>query len=466
MSLLIKNGTIVTATSEFIADILVEGEKIKEIGIDLPKNDSEVIDASGKYIFPGGVDEHVHMGPFESYSFETSHAALVGGTTTIVDFAPQFKEMTLLESLKEHDRKNAVGKASCDYSYHVMVMDNDEELLMKSNSQLAENGVANLKFFMAYKGTPFYANDQLIIKGMREARKYGLTVMLHCENGDFIEVLAEECKEKGITEPIGHSFSRPPIVEDEATFRGIQMAKISDCPLYIVHVSTKNAMNFIKEAQEEGYSVYGETCTHYLTLDDSNFLKDNFEGGKYVCAPALRPKEHLKALWDGVDKGYLKAVGSDNAAVIGGFEAKKRGKDDFTKIPNGCPGMQNRLYMLWTQGVMKNRITKQKFLELTSTNPAKVCGFYPQKGALLPGSDADIVIYNPKVSGKITFKDNYGGSDYETYEGFERSGICEKVFLRGKLVAENGKFVGEKRKGKYIKQKPYALPYERYIPRD
>ncbi|WP_300410723.1 dihydropyrimidinase [Lagierella sp.] len=406
------------------------------------------------------------MGPFESYSFETSHAALVGGTTTIVDFAPQFKEMTLLESLKEHDRKNAVGKASCDYSYHVMVMDNDEELLMKSIPELAENGVANLKFFMAYKGTPFYANDQLIIKGMKEARKYGLTVMLHCENGDFIEVLAEECKEKGITEPIGHSLSRPPIVEDEATFRGIQMAKISDCPLYIVHVSTKNAMNFIKEAQEEGYSVYGETCTHYLTLDDSNFLKDDFEGGKYVCAPALRPKEHLEALWDGVDKGYLKAVGSDNAAVIGGFEAKKRGKDDFTKIPNGCPGMQNRLYMLWTQGVMKNRITKQKFVELTSTNPAKVCGFYPQKGALLPGSDADIVIYNPKVSGKITFKDNYEGSDYETYEGFERSGICEKVFLRGKLVAENGKFVGEKGKGKYIKQNPYALPYERYIPRD
>ncbi len=463
--LLIKNGTIISATSEYVADILVEGEKIKEIGIDLPEDGCEVIDATGKYVFPGGVDEHVHMGPFGSYSFETSHAALVGGTTTIVDFAPQFKGKTLIESLQEHEKENAIGKASCDYSFHSMVMDNDPDLLMRSIPELAENGVANIKFFMAYKGTPFYANDELIIQGMAEAKKYGLTSMLHCENGDFIEALAKKYKAEGVKDPIGHSLSRPPIVEDEATFRGIQMAKIADCPLYVVHVTTKNAMRFIKEAREEGYSIYGETCTHYLTLDESNFLKPDFEGGKYVCAPALRTKDHLEALWDGVDKGYLTAIGSDNAAVKGGFESKKKGIDDFTKIPNGCPGMQNRLYMIWTQGVMKNRITRQKFVELTSTNPAKVCGFYPQKGAILPGSDADIVIYNPEVKGTITFKDNYEGSDYETYEGFERSGICEKVFLRGKLMAENGKYVGEKGTGRYIKQKAYALPYDRYVPR-
>lgn len=466
MGLLIKNGTIISASEEYVADILVEGEKIKEIGVDLPEDGHEVVDATGKFVFPGGVDEHVHMGPFGAYSFETSHAAVVGGTTTIVDFAPQDKGKTLVQSMIDHREKNAEGIATSDYAFHSMVMDNDEELLMKSIPELVDAGISNLKFFMAYKGSPFYADDELILRGMLEAKKHGITMMLHCENGDFIEVLQDVYKDGGVKDPIGHSLSRPPEVEDEATYRGIQMAKIADVPLFVVHVTTEGAMKHIKKAREDGRSVYGETCTQYLNLDESNFLKPNFEGGKYVCAPALRKQKHLDALWDAIDKGYLKAVSSDNAAVIGGFETKKKGKDDFTKIQNGAPGMQNRIYMLWTQGVEKNRITRQKFVELACTNPAKFCGLYPQKGAILPGSDADIVIYNPEVEGVIKFEDNYEGSDYDSYEGFERKGICEKVYLRGQLMAENGKFIGEKGGGRFLKQKPYSEAWKRYVPRE
>lgn len=466
MGLLIKGGTIITASDEYVADILVEGEKIKAVGIDIPEEGHEVVDASGKYVFPGGVDEHVHMGPFDAMGFETSHAALVGGTTTIVDFAPQDPGKTLVQSMIDHRDKNAVDVASCDYAFHSMVMDNDEELLMKSIPELVENGISCLKFFMAYKGTPFYAEDSLILKGMLEAKKYGITMMLHAENADFIEVLQEVYKDGGVKDPIGHSLSRPPIVEDEATYRGVQMAKIADVPLFVVHVSDEGAAKHIRRARQEGWPIYGETCTQYLNLEEANFLKDDFEGAKFVCAPAIRKQSHLDYLWGAIERGELKAVSSDNAANIGGFEgAKKKGMGDFTKIQNGAPGMQNRLYMLWTQGVEKGKITRQQFVELGCTNPAKVCGLYPQKGSIMAGADADIVIYNPNVEGTIKFEDNYEGIDYDSYEGFERKGICEKVYLRGSLMAENGKFVGEKGTGKWLKQKPYGLAYDNYKPR-
>lgn len=445
MGILIKGGRIVSASDEYIADILIEDEKIKEVGIDLPSQDHEVIDARGKFVFPGGVDEHVHMGPFNAKGFETSHAALVGGTTTIVDFAPQDRGKTLVESMINHRDTNAKGVASCDYAFHSMVMDPDEDLLMKSIPELVDNGISCLKFFMAYKGTPYYAEDSMILKGMLEARKYGITMMLHAENADFIEVLQKIYKDGGVKDPIGHSLSRPPIVEDEATHRGVQMAKIADVPLYVVHVSTEGAAKHIRDARQEGWPIYGETCTQYLNLDESNFLKENFEGAKFVCAPAIREQSHLDYLWGAIERGELKAVSSDNAANIGGFEhAKKKGLGDFTEIPNGAPGMQNRIYMLWTQGVEKGRITRQQFVELACTNPAKVCGLYPEKGAIVPGADADIVIYNPDNQGTITFEDNYEGIDYDSYEGFERKGICEKVYLRGSLMAENGKFVDRK----------------------
>lgn len=465
MGLLIKNGRIVTPTSEYIADILVENEKIELVGENIPEDGHEVVDASGKYVFPGGVDNHVHMGPFDTYGFETSHAALVGGTTTLVDFAPQDKGKGVIESMHRHKDEKADGIASVDYSFHGMVMDTSEAVLDEI-PKMVENGIVNLKFFMAYNGTPFHVEDDLIFKAMQLCRDHGITVMTHCENGDMIEVLVDELHAMGQKAPINHSYSRPPLVEDEATQRAIYLAEMADCPLFVVHVTSKGALKNLVRAAREGKDVYGETCAHYLTLDESFFLKDNFEGAKYVCAPALRTKDHLEALWKAVKNDELKAISSDHAAVVGGFEAKKKGIDDFAKIPNGAPGMQDRLHMIWSQGVEKGKITPQDFVRLCMENPAKICGIYPQKGAILPGSDADILIWDPEYEGVITHANSYEGTDYALYEGFEQKGRADKVYLRGNLVAEKGEFVGEKGTGKYIEPKPYALCYQNYKPKE
>ena len=459
MGILIKNGTIVSASDEFVGDILIEGEKIKEVGCGLPENGHKVIDASGRYVFPGGVDEHVHMGSFATSSFETSHAAVAGGTTTIVDFPAQLKGKGIIESVEIQKKEFAQGKASADYSFHGMVMDTSEKLL-EEIPKLADAGICSLKFFMAYKYTPFMVEDDLIFKSMQIAKDYGITVMVHAENGNMIYVLQQQLLAAGHKEPIYHAVSRPPIVEEEAARRAISFAELSGCPLFIVHVSTKGAAKAIREAKERGLPVYGETCTHYLTLDESNLAKPNFEGAKYVCSPALRKPEHLQAMWKAIAANDLTAVGSDHASVAGGFEKKKDGIDDFAKIPNGCPSMQERLAMLWTQGVAAGKISRQRFVEIFATAPAKVTGLWPQKGVIAPGADADIVIYDPDFRGTITLADSLEGTDYCTFEGFERKGRAEKVFLRGELAAENGKFIGTKGSGRYIRPKPYALCYD------
>lgn len=459
MGIIIKNGMIVSANDEFVGDILIEGEKIIQIGVNLSSENHEVIDATGKYVIPGGVDEHVHMGSFATLSFETSHAALVGGTTTIVDFPPQIKGKGIIESIEIQNKEFAKGKSSCDYSFHGMVMDTSEALLDEI-PKMVDAGITTLKFFMAYKYTPFMVPDDLIFKGMQIAKDHGITIMVHAENGDMVYTLQNQLISEGKTEPVYHAYSRPPVVEDEATQRAIYLAELAGCPLFVVHVSSKGAMEHIKAAHERGLPIFGETCTHYLTLNQSFLEKPNFEGAKYVCSPALRTDEHLEAMWDGIKNNYLLSVGSDHAAVAGGFEKKKDGLDNFAKIPNGCPSVQDRMVMLWTQGVEKGKISRQRFVDIFATTPAKVVGLYPQKGAILPGSDADIVIYDPSYRGTITHADSYEGTDYAAFEGFERSGIADKVFLRGNIVAERGKFVGEKGKGEYIKPKPYALCYD------
>ncbi|MEG0906797.1 MAG: dihydropyrimidinase [Cellulosilyticaceae bacterium] len=459
MGIIIKNGNIISANDEFVGDILIEDEKIIEIGLNLYEENHEIIDATGMYVMPGGVDEHVHMGSFDTLSFETSHAALVGGTTTVVDFAPQIKGKGIIESIKIQNEKFAKGISSSDYSFHGMVMDTSESLLDEI-PKMVESGITTLKFFMAYKYTPFMVPDDLIFKGMQIAKDFGITIMVHAENGDMVYTLQNQLVSQGKTEPVYHAYSRPPIVEDEATQRAIYLSELANCPLFVVHVSSKGAMEHIKNAHEKGLPVYGETCTHYLTLNQSFLEKPNFEGAKYVCSPALRTDKHLDAMWDAIKNNYLVAVGSDHAAVAGGFEKKKDGINNFAKIPNGCPSVQDRMVMLWSQGVEKGKISKQRFIDIFSTTPAKVVGLYPQKGALLPGSDADIVIYDPSYRGTITHSDSYEGTDYAAFEGFERCGIADKVFLRGRLVANRGKFVGQKGNGKYIKPKPYALCYE------
>lgn len=460
MRTLIKNGTIVTSVNEYSADIYIENGIIKEIGSQLVKEAEEIIDASGKYIFPGGVDEHVHYGSFGGRLFETTDAAAVGGTTTIVDFAPQDKGVPLIDAILKQAAK-AEGTASVDYAFHGIIMD-PKESVFEEIPKLPEIGVSSLKLFMAYKGTDFYSDDESILKAMMIAKNHGITMMVHAENADIINVLQKKYLEEGHTEPVYHYYSRPLIAEEEATKRAIALAKAADCPLYVVHVSVKEAMEAIKEAYEEGNPVFGETCTHYLTLSTDYLALPDFEGAKYVCAPPLRPKEHQEALWEAVQKGWLQAVGSDHCALDGGFETKKKGIGDFTKIPNGCPGVQDRMAMLWTKGVCTGKITRQKFIELFSTMPAKVVGLYPRKGEIAIGSDADIVIFDPDYNGVICNEDSLHGIDYSPFEGFEIKGRAEKVFLRGELIAQNGDFVGEKGKGKWQKAKPYAMCYDYY----
>lgn len=461
MGLLIKNGTIISAVNEYRGDILIEGETISKIGVNLATEGHEIVDATGKYVFPGGVDEHVHMGSFATLSFDTSHAALVGGTTTLVDFPAQLKGMGIIESLKSQDDNFARGRASTDYAFHGMVMNTSEELLNEI-PKLTDAGITTLKFFMAYKYTPFMVQDDLIFKSMQLAKEYGITIMVHAENGDLVYCLQQELVKQGKIEPIYHAHSRPSLVEDEATSRAIYLAELASCPLFVVHVSTKGAARHIRHARERGLPIFGETCTHYLTLDESFLSKGNFEGAKYVCSPALRKQEHLEAMWQAIVNSDLQAVGSDHAAVDGGFEKKKDGLHDFSKIPNGCPSMQDRLSMLWSQGVAKGKISRTKFVEIFATNPAKIVGIYPQKGLIAPGADADIVVYDPEYRGTITHADSYEGTDYATFEGFERIGIAHKVFLRGQLMAERGKLIGPKGAGKRIIPAPYGYCYAEF----
>ncbi len=462
MRLLIKNGTIISAESEYVADILIEGEKITAIGTGLGNGADEVIDASGKYVFPGGVDEHVHYGSFGSLTFETTNAAVVGGTTTIVDFAPQPKGLSIKESVKKHNETLAEGIAMADYSFHGMVMDPTEDLIEEILT-LPEAGISTLKFFMAYKGSPFMVEDDIIFKALQVAKKAGVTIMVHAENGEIVDILQKQLIAEGKTDPIYHAASRPPLVEAEATARAIYLAELANSPLFVVHVTCKESMELVRDTYMRGLPVYGETCTHYLTLTEDNLAKPNFEGAKYVCSPPIRPQEHLDALWEALSRGWLLAVGSDHCANEGGFENdKKKGIDDFTKIPNGCPGVQDRLALLWTYGVETEKITPQKFVDIFATTPAKVCGLFPRKGQIAVGSDADIVIFDPNWKGTITVKDSYHGSDYNSFEGMDQIGRAEKVFLRGRLTAENGKFVGEKGQGKYIKMKPFGLCYDNF----
>jgi dihydropyrimidinase len=462
MGLIVKGGNIITSENEYVADILVEGEKIAAIGKDLDTKGHEVVNATGKYVFAGGVDEHVHYGSFGSTDYKTSPAAVVGGTTTVIDFAAQPPGYTLREAVKNHKETLCDGVSAADYALHGMVMDPTEGMVDEI-LKLPEIGVSTLKFFMAYKGTPFMVDDSFIFKALQVGKKAGVTIMVHAENGEIVDILQKQLVKEGKTAPINHAYSRPPLVEAEATSRAIYLAELADSPLFVVHVSCKESMEAVRDANIRGLPIYGETCTHYLTLTEDNLAKPNFEGAKYVCSPPLRKQEHLDALWEALEKGWILAVGSDNCGLEGGYEiTKKKGMGDFSKIPNGCPGSQDRLGLLWTYGVETGKITKQKFVDVFATKPAKICGLYPEKGQIAIGTDADIVIFDPNWEGIISNETSYYGIDYNPFEGMKQKGRAEKVFLRGKLTAENGKFVGKLGQGKFIKAKPFGLCYENF----
>ncbi len=462
MSILIKNGTIITAVDEYKADILVEGEKIKAIGKDLNVKADEVIDASGKYVMPGGVDQHTHFdfsfGSATVFGWEGSNAALVGGTTTVVDFVNQKVGWSVKDSVDAYVEAKVDGKAMCDYSFHGVVYD-PNDALFKEITRLPEIGMPSIKLFMAYKGHPYHCDDDAVFKALQASKESGVTIMVHAENADVIDVLQKQLVAEGKTEPKYHAVSRPPLVEAEATQRAIYLAMMADAPIFVVHVTCKEAMEVVRDAYIKGAPAFGETCSHYLVLDKENLSKPNFEGAKYVCSPALRTEEHREALWQAIKKGWLKCVSSDHCS-FSWKEHKTLGRDSFVNIPNGAPGLQDRLAIMWTYGVEKGKISRQKFIELFATAPAKINGLFPRKGTLAIDSDADIVIFDPEWKGIISNKTSLHGVDYSSFEGMEQIGRAEKVLLRGKLTVDDGKFIGKLGQGQFIPGEPFGLAYQ------
>lgn len=462
MKTLIKNGTIVTAESEYLADLLVEDGKIKAIGDNLCADGAEVVDAAGKYILPGGVDQHVHFS-FQfngtaTRGFKTSCAAAAGGTTTVIEFVNQIKGQGLVESLENYRKENADGVAAVDYSFHAVMTDPRPEVIDEI-PKLAEVGYPVMKLFMAYKGMFFHADDDTILKCLLKAKESGVTVMVHAENADVIDVLQRQLIAEGKGEPYYHAVSRPTVVEAEATRRAIYLAEAADAPLYIAHVTCTESVDEIGAARARGQSICGETCSHYLVLDESNLAKPNFEGAKYVCSPALRTPDHLAYLWEGLKRGWLNAVSSDHC----GFDWKNQkhmGFGDFRNIPNGAPGLQNRLSVLWTYGVETGKITRQQLVDYYATTPAKVNGLFPKKGSLCVGADADIVIFDPSYKGIFTVADMLHDVDYCSYEGMEQKGRVETVFLRGNKIVSDAKYIGKNGDGELQRGEPFGLMYK------
>lgn len=465
MNILIKNGTILSSDNEVKADILIEGEKIVAIGNGFDNNVDRIIDATGKYIFPGGIDQHTHFealtntGDKDTTGYEFTKALIVGGTTTIIDYAPQDIGCGMIESALYRIEKRAKDKTCVDFGLHALITEVNDNMFDEIK-ELPKHGISSIKAFMAYIGSPLHVDDGTLYKVLIESKKYGITTFVHAENGEIIDMLQKECVKAGKVEPKYHAVSRPPLVEVEATKRALYYAEELDSPIFIVHVSTKGASDAIAEAKAKKVRAYGETCTQYLTTTKDVLDNPDFnEAAKYVCSPALRDIDDIDAMWEALNMNTLSAIVSDHCG-IDLFEMKQVGRNNFVDIPNGAPGAADRLNMIWTYGVAKNRITRQKFVDLCSTLPAKINGIYPRKGTISVGSDADIVIFDPEYRGTIRLEDNPNGIDYNIYEGREQIGRPEVVLLRGIVVLDDAKFVGKLGQGKFLSSQPYAYCYE------
>jgi dihydropyrimidinase len=467
MRTLITNGTIVTADGSFEADVLIDGEQIVRIGRGLagggdggdgggassrPTVD-ETIDATGRYVIPGGIDVHTHMElPFGGTSakdtFESgTRAGAFGGTTTIVDFAVQTKGKSLREGLDAWHAK-AEGNAVADYGFHMIMSDVTDESL-KEMDQLVAEGVPDFKLFTAYPGV-FFSDDGAIFRAMRQTGKNGGLIMMHAENGLAIDVIAADTFESGITDPIGHGLARHAVLEGEATNRVIRLAQAAGVPVYIVHLSAKEALEEVKRARDEGLQTFAETCPQYLflSLDD---LRGGFNGAKFVCSPPLRTEDHHPELWTGLVKDDLQLVSTDHCPFD--FEGQKDlGRGDFRKVPNGLPGVEDRLDLLHDGGVVGGKISRERWVEISSTAPAKLFGMYPRKGAVAVGSDADLVIYDPNRRHTISAKTHHMDVDYSCYEGRQVQGGSDIVMSRGSVIVRDGEFTGRKGHGQFLKR--------------
>jgi dihydropyrimidinase len=455
MRTLISNGTIVTAEGSYPADVLIDGETIAQIGAGLVGSATadETIDAAGRYVIPGGIDVHTHMelpfgGTFAKDTFETgTRAAAFGGTTTIVDFAVQSRGQSLRAGLDAWHAK-AEGNAVADYGFHMIMSDVTDDTLAEMDQLVAE-GVPDFKLFTAYPGV-FFSDDGAIFRAMQQTAKNGGLIMMHAENGLAIDVIAADTFNAGTTDPIGHGLARLPVLEGEATNRVIRLAEAAGVPVYIVHLSAREALNEVRRARDEGLPAFAETCPQYLflSLDD---LGNGFEGAKFICSPPLRPKDHQDDLWLGLLKDDLQVVSTDHCPFD--FHGQKDlGKGDFRKVPNGLPGVEDRVDVLHDGGVVAGKITKERWVEISSTAPARLFGMYPRKGAVAVGSDADLVIYDPNRKHTISAKTHHMDVDYSVYEGRSVQGGSDIVLSRGSVIVRDGQFTGRKGAGRFVKR--------------
>jgi dihydropyrimidinase len=460
--LIVKNGTVVSASDTFVGDVAVAGGRVVAVGAVVGAA-KKVVDAKGKVVIPGGIDVHTHfdmpfMGATTIDDFSTgSTAAACGGTTTVVDFAIQKKGETFRHALDDW-HKRADGKSAVDYGFHMIVVDFPEKA-EKEMDKLVDEGVASFKLFMAYPGI-FMSDDSTIFRALMRTKENGGMICMHAENGSVIDVLVKKALAEGKISPEWHALTRPMTAEAEATHRAIALAEIADVPIYFVHLSAGDAMEEVRAARARGLPVFAETCPQYLYLSHEDYRRPGFEGAKFVMSPPLRPEGNSERLWRGLVRNDLQVVSTDHCSFCMKAEVnqpgKELGKKDFSKIPNGAPGVEYRLLLLW-DAVQKGRISENRFAEITSTSPAKLFGLYPRKGHLNPGADADIVVIDPNKNHTFSLKNHHSAADYNPYEGVTVKGSIRDVFSRGDALVEGGKWVGSIRHGRFLKRTPRSF---------
>ncbi len=453
MKTLIKNGRIITATDDYFADVFIDGETINCIGKNLPMQADKTLDATGKLVIPGSIDPHVHMqlpfgGTVSSDDFESgTRAAAFGGTTSIIDFAIQYKGKTFAQTIDDWNAKSE-GKCAIDYSYHLAITEY-EARHQPEFKKIIDAGITTFKLFMAYPGV-FMIDDQTMFRVMQSAGEAGGMTLVHAENGDAITQLINNLLAAGKVEPKYHAQSRPPSMQADGVARAVRVAEVAKAPVFIVHVSCEAAMKELQRSRDEGNPAYGETCTQYLFLDETYYDKPDFEGAKYVFTPPLVGKENIEPLWKGLKLGYLQEVSTDHCPFH--FKGQKElGRGDFTKIPNGGPGVEDRLSLVY-DGAMKRGFSLNKWVEITSTASAKMFGMFPKKGTIAVGSDADIVLFDPNVERVISAQTHHMNCDYSLFEGWKIKGNPDVVLSRGKVIVENGKYTGRAGDGRFVRR--------------